>query len=95
MRTFIEVSNVFSPSGLIGDTKQEPQGDSSELHRTCLLRTILSSLARAHKSVHIHNIYHRQPRRSVSEIKTEPNMYVKLQAKLTAKESKYLSNSSK
>ena len=42
--------------------------------------------------------YHRQPRLSVSEINfetTEPNMYVKLQAKLTAKESKYLSNSSK
>ena len=41
---------------------------------------------------------HRQPRCAVSEINlqtTEPNMYVKLQAKLTAKESKYLSNSSK
>ena len=41
---------------------------------------------------------HRKPRRTVSEINlqtTEPNMHVKLQAKLTAKKSKYLSNSSK
>ena len=36
--------------------------------------------------------HHRQPGRTVSEINfqtIEPNMYVKLQAKLTAKESKY------
>ena len=39
---------------------------------------------------------HRQLRRTVSEINlktTEPNMYVKLQAKLIAKDSKYLFNS--